>query len=438
LPATVQLPTGRVVGLKGRADAPPAQGDPRMLFGDAIALIDAGTVTVGVQGSIVDVRSLDLRDFHALRGILTALGWLDEQAVTIVCRNCDAPLEHRPCAAMALGPFEDRELTHPELDATLDAGVPHPIPALRRDAGGASEIVFRHLRVGEALPLFAAAADGEPLRVTPALAHAMGIVRLGGETSPKKMARALSRATDAAWNAVADLYLATHYPPRLFSIALCPACGARNDVDAPYDRELAGGEDGAGREDTAARRDLERPDDEGAPREESFPTFDVFDRRARALADEILDAGAGRGVAFVVEGGVAACDDGGEPLLGAYLPPFEGDAAHPTKEAEITVYYRTFRAVWEEDGPYDWDAELRETVEHELDHHVAYLEGDDPVEDEEREEIARETAAVVGRRALARGAVRGLGSDLAGFGRRTWPIWLLAVVATVVAIYANK
>ena len=52
------------------------------------------------------------------------------------------------------------------------------------------------------------------------------------------IAEALARCSDAAWVAIGDLFLRAHYAPRLASVAICPKCGARNDVDAPYEREF--------------------------------------------------------------------------------------------------------------------------------------------------------------------------------------------------------
>jgi hypothetical protein len=425
LPSSVQLPTGRVIGLSGSPGREATRKQSPALFADAIALVDSGAVVLRADGESIDIRALDLRDFHALRAILVHAGWLDEEPIEITCRNCERPIKHRPCASMKLGPFVDRELSHAELDATLDLEAAHPIPAVTMPGPPkrAKEIVLRHLRVADAMPLFEALGQRR-LRVTSTVVHAMGIVRMGSEPSEQKLARALQRASDEAWSAVTELFLEAHYSPRLFSVASCPGCGARNDVDAPYEREFG-----------YADHLHPKP---GRTNDEVFPTFEAFADRAHALAETMFDERRIRGVSLVAEGGVPACDDGGEPLLGSYVPAFEGDASNPTRPAEVTVYYRTFRAMWDEDGPYDWDDELGETVEHELAHHEAHLAGDDPVDDEERLQIAEEAAGIVGRRALARGAVLGLFADLKGFARRTWPLWLLAIAGAIVAIMAGR
>ena len=143
------------------------------------------------------------------------------------------------------------------------------------------------------------------------------------------LGKLLAEVDDETWTGVTDFFLAAHYPPRLFAIVTCPDCGARNDVDAPYDREF-------------------EPSSE-APDEEPFVSFDDFDAMARSIAAPLLE---GLPVTFVVEGGVAACDDGGVPLLGAYVP------ARLTHQGEVTGYYRTFASIWAEDGAYDVEAEL--------------------------------------------------------------------------------
>jgi hypothetical protein len=381
----------------------------------------------------LDEGALALADWNVLRAIRTKLGLLEEEEIEIACRNCDAPIRCKPCSLLATGPFEDGELDDPELDATLPFDVPHAIPRVRLvgERGvtkgatrSATTATLTARTVAEAAPLREALARRRFV-VTPAVVRAMGLAALGDETRPDRIARALETASDAAWSAVTGLFLGAHYPPRLFSVVACPACGARNDVDAPYDREFE------------PNFDEVPPAETSASNMEPLPSFDDFSRAARDVADRELRARNAGGVAFVVEGGVAACDDGGEPLLGAYVPADPGGPAHPSKDAEITVFYRTFAAMWREDGPYDWRAELEETVRHELDHHFAALAGGDPVDDEERAEIAREAARIHGKSALARGAASELGRDIAAFVRRTWPIWLLLAIATIAATWLD-
>ena len=391
------------------------------LFSETIDVCESGGVTVRASGTKIDVHALELRDFHALRAILTWAGLLDEEPVEIACKNCQAPITISPCAALAIGPFVDGELHDPELDTTLDLSTSHQIPkvALGR-LKDASELTLSPRTVEEALPLFAALAR-EELVFTGDIARALGIVTLGDERSPSRIARALAQCSDEAWATVCDLYVAAHYPARLFSIALCPKCGARNDVDAPYEREFPPGVS------LVAPPTAEVPRYGGEP----LPSFDLFATRARSDARRMFEDEGASDVTLVVEDGVPACDDGGEPLLGAYVPGYAGDMGAPSRSPEITVYFRTFRAIWNEEGPYDWHAELVETIEHELAHHLADLAGGDEVDDAERLEIHEEATRVLGKRAIARDAVRGLGFDMKEFARRTWPIWLIVVIAVV-------
>ncbi len=416
-PRAVQVPSGRVVHLEAkRGAASRGRADGAALFSEAVASFESGDVAMRVDGTPITVYALELRDFHALRAILTHAGLLAEDEVEIRCRNCDAAIMHRPCKAMALGPFVDRELVDPELDATLELGASHEVPEItlgRRRVANA--VTLGPVTVDDAAPLFRALSE-PTLAISGDVVRAMGILELGVEKNPARIARALSAASDEAWGAVTDLFLAAHYPPRLFSIALCPKCGARNDVDAPYEREFDPGV----------------PDSRPQEKHDDLPAFEAFAERARLVSEELFAEESVEGVSFVVEGGVPAVDDGGEPLMGAYVPGSPGDMGSPSREPEITVYYRTFRAIWDEDGPYDWDAELVETVAHELEHHLAFLAGDDPMDDDEREEIQDEAMRVLGARAVVRQGVRSLGDDAKDFFVRTWPIWLLVILATAI------
>jgi hypothetical protein len=90
--------------------------------------------------------------------------------------------------------------------------------------------------------------------------------------------------------------------------------------------------------------------------------------------------------------------------------------------------------MWTEEGAYDWKAELRETIEHELEHHAGWRVGHDPMDEEEHEEIARERARLVGRTQVVRGELAALGADFGGFLARTWPIWLIVAIGALAII----
>lgn len=411
-PKRVHLPSGLVVAIDVKPGlAPRTRAKAAPLFSELAGLLASGDVALRTDRGPLELSSLELGDFHTLRAIATRLGWLAEEPVEIACRNCATVFAHDPCAALELGPFVDGELDDPELDETLDLSVPHEIPPVRVPGGvTAREVTLRRLTVAEAAPLHRALRRRRFV-LSEHVVRAMGVEALGPVRDARRIADALARCPEEAWGRFADLFLAAHYPLRLSSIARCPKCDARNDVDAPYEREF----------------EPARPN--GQSNAEAFPDFDAFAAAAHAAYDRIAGARDAE-VRLVVDENVPACDDGGEPLLGAYLPP-AGDPTAPVGTGEITLYYRTFRAMWEEDGAYDWSAEVSETIEHELEHHDGWRVGHDPMDDEERAEIARETARVGGRKAAVRASVGALGLDVRGFLAKTWPIWLIVAVATV-------
>jgi hypothetical protein len=104
----------------------------------------------------------------------------------------------------------------------------------------------------------------------------------------------------------------------------------------------------------------------------------------------------------------------------------------------VTIYYRTFVRIQEEEGPFDWDAELRETIEHELEHHVFHLRGEDPMDEEERAEIEREAVRVLGHREATRRTLAVFGRSFPDFVRRTWPLIVLAALSLVLALAEGR
>jgi hypothetical protein len=437
------LPSGRVVGLVGLPDDAPvpsadaaASGPP---YVDVLALLEKGGVILRSEGRPLEAQSLLLCDFHALRAILTRLGWLSESVLAISCRNCKANISHRACRSLELGPFVDRELHHPELDVMLDLASAHAVPPIRVAKETAHDVTLGPLTLGETLPLHAALGRRR-LMIDDTIVRAMGIVALGDERNSARIARALARCSEASFRAIESLFLEAHYSPRLFSIAKCQACGARNDVDAPHDRELSPGVDPRGPlPGTKAVHPYREVRVLGQTRDaDPPPTFEAFDARARdlfTLASVESDDGA---VALIVDGDVPACDEGGEPLLGSYTPPFDGEPGVPSRSAEVTVFYRTFLAIWEEDGPYLWEDELKETIDHELEHHEGYRRGHDAVDVEERRVIDEEAVDLIGRRGTAKLLVETFAHDFGGFMRRTWPLWLLVAIGTVLTIAMGR
>ena len=55
------------------------------------------------------------------------------------------------------------------------------------------------------------------------------------------------------------------------------------------------------------------------------------------------------------------------------------------------------------------------------------------MDDDERAEIEGEAMRVLGKRAVVREGVRTLGQDAKDFFVRTWPVWILVLIATLIA-----
>ncbi len=388
----IQLPSKRIVTIVRDANAAHRKN---ILFADARSLF-----------SPMNVDDFPLADFHALRAVAMHEKWLDEEAIEVTCRNCDASIVTKPCAAMPLGPFIDAELDDEELDAPLDVTLALDVPGL-----GAVRMETRTLKEAEALHVALAKRD---LVITPAVAMSMGVVALDDDDDPKDFTRKIARCDDRAFGLLGNLFLGAHYPPRLFGLVLCESCGARNDVDAPYDREFSQYEEL--REET----------------DEVFPTFDDFDALVREIGEPLIAETADPRPLLIVDGNVPATDDGGEPLLGSFLP---GEPGNP---GEIALYFRSFKSMWKDDGTYDVSGEIEETITHELEHHEAHLTGHDATDDEERDEIARETARVLGKKELARSATRAFGSDIREFWKRTWLVWVVVLIAVIIGMLASK
>lgn len=390
------LPSGRVVRLAEEASKLPSFHASNGIFAKAIAVVGAHLVDL-------DVRELELADFHALRAIASRLGWLEEDTIEIACINCGKPMKIAPCSTFELGPFADGELDDPELDRLRTAN---------DDQGG---IRVEPRTLAQAAPLHVALARG-PIRINKKIVRALGVVELRGAREPLALAKILRECDDETFGDVADAFLGAAYPARLAAAHACPKCGARNDVDAPYDRELTEGE---GRRGAWSGPDLNRAS------ADPFPSFEAFDAEARRIAKKRVP----QGVILVVEGGVPECDDGGVPLLGSYVPRFEGSDTAPSRGPEVTVYYRTFRGMHDDEGAHDWRAELEETIEHELEHHGFHLAGHDPMDEQERQEIAREAIRTVGKRELVRRELGDQAKGIADFIRRTWLFWILLLIA---------
>lgn len=466
LPAKVHLPSGCAALLSGAAAARAAAaiaGDRPGPFEAAIAILSSEGALASPGGAPLDVYTLPLRDVHTLRALLARAGLVAEAAERYTCENCGAAFEASPSSLLEIGPFVDGELTDPELDATFPFGEPLPIPKVllpaarppprrlaRADAGGrslprpargagarraparsAETITFAERAAGDARALFRVADDfftgrSRSLRITPAIVVGMGVVALGTERRTTVIAEALAAAPGAAWSRVVDHFHDAAYPRRLFAIHRCASCGARNDLDVPMARELD--REPVAREGTRAAARGER-----AP----FPGLDAFERAVREHAEHIYKARGVRNVDLFVDAGVPHVDDSGEPLLGSYLPGGTDEITGIPRAPEVRVYYRTFESEYAHDPAFDVDAEIRETIDHELTHHLHHLSGEDPLDAEEHAAIDAEEVRRVGRRETARRGRRAMWEDVTGFLRATWLVWVALAILMAAAWWAR-
>ena len=411
----LHLPSGAVAILD-----PSSQHELEGLFArDAAAfsgrLIDA-------TGAELPLRKLPLADFHTLRALLRKLGKLPEADFELTCQNCERRFPVRPCQTLELGPYRDGELDDPALDAPFDFDFPHRLPVSEIE-----QVVLAPLKVEDAEPLHLALAKPGALTLKSAVVKAMGVAELDGETNPARIGRRLMRVSAQAFDELVNLFEAAHYPARLTTRHPCPRCGAAAWVDSPALREFS--LDPAAGGAVEVRREV--PEGE-AP----FMSLTEFEELVSERADLAYAQLRVTNVDLVVVDGPAECDDGGEPLLGCYCPA-DLDAL-PPQPPEIRIFYRTFVNVWNDEGSYDVGGEVETTVRHELEHHLAYLAGTDPVDDEERAEIDAEIARRVGRSETQRRALHAAGRDLRGFFASTWALWAVLLVATVIAFFVRR
>lgn len=397
---SMRLPSGAPVRVRRVGSGPPRESDEvdgaPIFAGRALAALLAGEVVVergeGRARVVLDpaaVLALSLRDFHALRDVCGRLGVITTRAEDVVCRNCDAAFGvdlTNSAEDVVRGRYDEAAPWERERRWTL----PSAVPIAR--AVRARHVSMQEVTVADVRPYWRALAADAPVRVTPALVRAMGVTALGSVTAAGPIARALARAPDAIWRVVENGFLTLAYDARAFHPQLCPHCGALHELDAPFDREV--GEEVA---EGFNRRSTEEGPVSGRSGVAPFPDAAEFERRVHRIGKEVYDARGVRGVALRVEPGVPDVDDAGEPLLGCYEPAARGLGGD---EFLVTIYFRTFEKMWREDGPFDVDAEIRETIDHELTHHLHHLAGHDPLDEEEREEVRRDLVRTYGRGAV--------------------------------------
>jgi hypothetical protein len=110
--------------------------------------------------------------------------------------------------------------------------------------------------------------------------------------------------------------------------------------------------------------------------------LNAFTRLAGAIADELPSR-----LLRDLNGGISILPgkkkDGKYFLMGEYIED-------PILGRSIFIYYGSFREVLGDAPQGEWEEELRETIVHELRHHVESLAGVDDLSVEEEEELAAE------------------------------------------------
>ncbi len=496
LPKVVHLPSGRRVRLsdaavlRARGDSdgvtrvessrnarkrpvdqsPEIRDDERSgPFAEALGVLSAEGVLATDEGAPLDVLSLSVRDVHVLRALVTWAGHAREEVAEFSCENCSAPFAVAPSTLLEVGPFVDGELSDPELDAPFPFGEPLPIPKIllpasrilsrrgarrapplatgsqantdpgarrapspgRRPAAArsAETITFAERTGEDARALFRTAAALIPgraraLRVTPAVVLGMGVVALGAERRTTVLAEALMDASNAAWAKVLEHWHDAAYPRRLFAVHRCASCGARNDLDVPLARELE-------------REHASFPRARSAAARRPFPDLDTFEAMVREHADRIYAARGVRNIDLFVDADVPHVDEGGEPLLGSYLPGGVDEDTGIPRAPEIRIYYRTFKSEVQADPDFDVEGEIHETIDHELEHHLNHLSGADPLDEEEHATIEEEEARRVGSREILRRNRRAAAASVTGFLRTTWPILIALLIAAAITWWSR-
>ncbi len=414
LPKRVTLPSGLCVTLsepKLRGAAERA-GDASPIA-RAFAVLGAEGAIAGEDGKPVIFEDLSLRDGHLLRALVLRSRIVVEAPRTLSCMNCGERLTFVASEAFEPGPFADGELDDPDLDAPFDFARSYEVPPILTGEGPATTLHLSPRTVGESRVLWEAKGSLDPTR---AVVTALGVKDLGRARTAQAIVRGLERAGDDAWDAIAAIWEDAHYGPRLVAEIVC-ACGAKNEYPVPADRELDA---------LAPLAEIAR----SAEVPEGFPDEDTFAKWALVAQEEVFSRRGVRNIDVIVDYGIPACDDGGVPMLGCYTPPSEGGALGPTPP-EVRLFYRSFLEEKKLDPGFDVRAEVDETVDHEIEHHLHFLSGDDPLDDEERAVIATERARVVGKRELTRRAARSFWDELVGFLRLSFPLVALLILLAV-------
>ncbi len=400
----VRLPSGRavVVSAKGTAIADDVVDGRAMFAGRLRNAVARGAFEARDGDRTIDVEELVLRDFHALRHVAEDLGAIAGEAGSVQCPSCESEVEAW-CGPDGL--FDMDEWYGGKADEE---------PPIKTKLRNGEKIELTEVSAKEARALHRALASSS-FRVTPSVARGLGVIAIGKERDPRRIARKLTTMSDADFDVVMTAFHDRAYSPRGYRPMSCAKCGNVCQVDAPFAREAS------------------LIEEVFAGSLEGMPTEKEFAERAFAIADEVYAAKGVDNIELVVEAGVPPVDIGGTPLLGSYEPLVPVGAALDAGDVgfRISVFYRSFVRDYEQ-APYDVEAELRETIEHEVDHHLAYLSGHDAVDEEERAEAERDVREVFGERrvklAQQRAATRGVREVAIVFA-----VAVLALLGTIAA-----
>jgi len=354
-------------------------------------------------------EELWVADFHLIRDLAERFGIVAAQPhPELECRNCHEPLSVDPLGV------------DPETLVSAPVSLVVPPERWATAVDGVVGALVRPVRVSDAQGYWRVLM-APPARFGAEVVRGLGIEALlldGGERleDPLAIAERMNGGSELLLDVLTAAYEVVQYPERMRFGLGCPACGAVHDVPTPSIRE--------------ADPPLEAFDViHGAPAAAGeMLDIDAFTADAERLTEEVFAA---RGVAHldvVIEEGVPPVDDSGEPLMGSYQPIHERSGETFTDlRFEIALYYQTFVSMFDE-APYDVEGEIRETLDHEVEHHLHHLSGHDPLDAEERAEARAELERTFGKDAVRRAERGALLSELAQMGKIFfWGLLLVAI-----------
>ncbi len=375
LPRRLQLPSGKFALLSDVAARDVPRSEKGDLYSRALSILAAPKV---LQLSEVGLLQLTLADFHTLIACLLRAGLLHEPRLPVVCDNCHRMSKVDAASSFEWGPFVDGELSDPELDRPFDWKRQFVFGAARSRCSASVE----PRTVADIVPLLSSGAADGRFRIRPSTPFVLSLLGFASK-QPKRMHKAFRRMGSRRLGRLSALWFEAHFPARLSGPHLC-SCGATTLVRLPQASLL----DVLGRE--FGHEPPALPAD--------FPTLAEFEKIVRAAKRTIFSRHGIASLRLVVDEDVPAVDEGGIPLLGSYTP--HGDPL--SEPAEIRLYYRSFQHEAGLDPRFPLEAEVFETIEHEVLHHLSFLRGEDPVDEEERFVIAKDRERRIGRKELLR------------------------------------